>query len=114
MKTCVKCGKEKLPSQFRLSAKSDNHKYRRPECIECEKKYSKEKYKIFKKIKSIEIGNKCACCGRSDKKLVLDHCHVTGKFRGFICQNCNLGIGRLGDNIEGIKMALKYLKKNNK
>ena len=37
---------------------------------------------------------RCACCGQgSAHTLHLDHCHVTGRLRGFICRECNLGIG---------------------
>lgn len=58
---------------------------------------------------------RCECCGMSDlvfkKPLCLDHCHATGAFRGWICDDCNLGIGRLGDDIEGVQRALDYLKR---
>ena len=40
-----------------------------------------------------------------------DHDHVTGKFRGWLCVDCNTGIGKLGDTIEGLEAAIKYLKK---
>lgn len=59
--------------------------------------------------------HRCECCGLSDlvfkKTLFLDHCHDTGKFRGWICDNCNLGIGRLNDNLDGVKKAVAYLEK---
>lgn len=29
--------------------------------------------------------------------------------RGALCQNCNRGIGLLGDSIEGVQKALEYL-----
>ena len=39
-------------------------------------------------------GGACACCGDdSDSTLHLDHCHTTGRMRGFICDGCNIGIG---------------------
>ena len=54
----------------------------------------------------------CECCGRPDRKaLSLDHCHVTGAFRGWLCTKCNLGIGKLGDTIEALSRALAYLKR---
>ena len=56
--------------------------------------------------------SKCQCCGRIDK-LHLDHCHNTGKYRGFTCKNCNVGFGHLGDSVEGLERALQYLKKAN-
>src|SRR5271157_3079933 len=52
----------------------------------------------------------CECCGRVDKRaLCLDHDHVTGNFRGWICDKCNRGIGMLGDNALGVCRALRYL-----
>ena len=29
----------------------------------------------------------------------------------FCCKNCNVGLGHLGDSIEGLELALQYLKK---
>jgi hypothetical protein len=55
----------------------------------------------------------CECCGRAagSRALALDHCHETGKFRGWLCAACNTSIGKLGDNIEGLKRAIIYLEK---
>ena len=39
----------------------------------------------------------------------LDHDHKTGKFRGWLCNKCNSALGLLGDNINYIQRALKYL-----
>jgi Recombination endonuclease VII len=60
-------------------------------------------------------GGVCAICGepeRSRRKsyLAVDHCHETGKVRGLLCNQCNVGLGALGDSIEGIEAALNYLK----
>jgi hypothetical protein len=54
----------------------------------------------------------CECCGGNGKRaLSLDHCHSTGQFRGWLCDNCNLGIGKLGDSVEALQRALEYLKR---
>lgn len=45
------------------------------------------------------------------RKLVYDHCHVTMKFRGVLCDSCNTALGKLGDNIAGLKKAIDYLNK---
>jgi hypothetical protein len=53
-------------------------------------------------------GTPCECCGRISK-LFLDHTHGDDKFRGWICRECNSGIGLLGDSVESLKRALAYL-----
>ena len=55
----------------------------------------------------------CACCGTHHteikKGLAVDHCHETGSIRGLLCLNCNTGIGKLGDDVDGLLKALAYL-----
>lgn len=55
----------------------------------------------------------CECCGRPEptRALAVDHCHESGKFRGWLCTQCNTGMGKLGDNIAGLKKALAYLER---
>jgi len=43
--------------------------------------------------------------------LVYDHCHITGKFRGVLCSNCNRQIGALGDTVEALEKVLNYLRR---
>jgi hypothetical protein len=52
---------------------------------------------------------RCAICGRRIA-LVVDHCHETGRIRGLLCRDCNLGIGYLRDDPKLLRQALKYLK----
>lgn len=53
----------------------------------------------------------CEACGelRGSKSLHIDHCHMTGIFRGWLCSRCNTGLGLLGDNAEGLRKVLAYL-----
>lgn len=53
---------------------------------------------------------KCVIC-RGQGKLVVDHCHTTGRVRGLLCRKCNLGIGHLKDSPEMLQRALAYLEK---
>lgn len=50
----------------------------------------------------------CRICGATDN-IVIDHCHVAGRFRGFLCSNCNTAIGLFGDDIGRLKRAIAYL-----
>lgn len=54
----------------------------------------------------------CECCGIVPLKWCLDHDHSNNTFRGWICDSCNIGIGKLGDNIDGVQKAIKYLMRN--
>jgi hypothetical protein len=45
-------------------------------------------------------------------KLHVDHCHTTGKIRGFLCNRCNTGLGKLGDDEAGLLRALEYVRAN--
>lgn len=53
-------------------------------------------------------GQSCAICG-SSTSLCVDHCHASGDIRGVLCNNCNRGIGMLGDDPGRIRAAAAYL-----
>lgn len=57
--------------------------------------------------------NACAICGKMDdgtpKFFHLDHCHDTGKVRGILCKDCNLGLGRFSDDPDRLRAAIGYL-----
>ena len=57
---------------------------------------------------------RCAICGTKDPlgpsgEFVVDHCHGTGKIRGLLCNHCNTGLGKLGDTVESLNKAIRYL-----
>ncbi len=58
--------------------------------------------------------NMCKICKKSIKEgsAYVDHCHINGNVRGILCNNCNLAIGHLQDNIFIAEELLKYLKEN--
>jgi hypothetical protein len=53
---------------------------------------------------------KCDICDERNPKMVVDHCHSTGKVRGILCDDCNVGIGRLKDDPCNAFSAYVYLK----
>jgi hypothetical protein len=64
---------------------------------------------------------KCAICevvlteplrqkGQPTTVATIDHDHETGEVRGVLCNRCNVGIGNLGDSVEGVERALSYLR----
>lgn len=60
-------------------------------------------------------GGICAICkieGRSGARhggLVVDHCHVTNKFRGLLCSPCNTALGKFQDSPAIVHRAADYL-----
>lgn len=53
---------------------------------------------------------KCAICGRIPHSvLVVDHDHATGSVRKLLCSACNSGIGLLGESVERLHAAARYL-----
>lgn len=56
----------------------------------------------------------CELCGRSPNRRVLqlDHDHQTHAFRGWLCDRCNLALGKFGDNLAGLQRAVLYLRRN--
>ncbi len=72
-----------------------------------------------KKRCTVPKSTHCDMCGRieniteqKNSRIVFDHDHKTGKFRGWICDSCNRGLSNLGDDIDGVMNALNYLKEN--
>ena len=53
----------------------------------------------------------CELCGRVGK-IVFDHCHKTGKFRGWICYKCNTSLGLAGDDLQTLLLMVEYIKKS--
>lgn len=76
-------------------------------CRDCIKEHSKIRRELHKKAPPKP--KFCECCGEIPLKWCLDHDHETNEFRGWICERCNTGLGKLGDNIDGVTKALNYL-----
>lgn len=60
----------------------------------------------------------CSICGHSDgynasigRAVILDHDHQTGFPRGFLCGNCNKGIGWFKDRPDLLRAAADYLER---
>jgi len=48
---------------------------------------------------------KCEICDSDEFRIVWDHCHKAGHFRGWICDRCNRVLGLVRDN-EGLLRSL--------
>ena len=54
----------------------------------------------------------CKICGLKSAWLNIDHCHKSGKVRGLLCHNCNVGLGNFKDNTTFMQNAIHYLQEN--
>jgi len=135
--TCSKCKIEQPRSQFYLkktSNKKNGLQHRISSCKKCVKdKYSTKEarersveYHLIKtygmtkqeydEMLEVQEGS-CLLCNKKSYKtssgkvrsLSVDHCHETGKVRGLLCQNCNVGLGNFKDDITLLGRAIDYL-----
>jgi hypothetical protein len=100
--------KNKRAKDRRIAAGKEN-----PYKVKLEKKYGIT-LEIYAEMYRAQNGL-CAICGNGPSKgswhgkLGVDHCHDTGAIRGLLCDDCNVGIGRLKDDPERLRKALQYL-----
>lgn len=82
---------------------------------------NKEKNKIYQAklryglikhdyLKLMETTN-CSICNTllSKSEKYIDHCHLTQKVRGVLCNKCNTGLGMFKDSILLLQNAIQYL-----
>jgi hypothetical protein len=133
---CTKCCIEKpIESFYKGSPRKDGSRGRLSQCKACmseankkwckaNRDYKSDKEKTRARFKKYGItadcyrtmqheqDSKCAICSKplDDMKLLVDHCHDTGKVRGLLCAGCNTGIGLFKDSEDLLTKAIKYLK----
>ena len=109
-KPCIYCKEEKPLSSYPRHRSSKDRLDSR--CYEC--KTRNEKRRLVLKKTAPPKPDVCECCGinpvtKQYKPFwVIDHDHVTDLFRGWLCDDCNTGIGKLGDTLEGVMNAVRY------
>lgn len=62
----------------------------------------------FLALKSAQEGC-CAICHTIAEKLVIDHCHASGKVRGLLCLKCNTLLGMAEDSAQILRSAISYI-----
>jgi len=61
-------------------------------------------------IKSQNYSCKICSADISGKgKSQIDHCHITGRIRGILCRDCNLGLGFFKDSLKTMIAAIEYI-----
>jgi hypothetical protein len=84
-----------------------NHKHPRLKSRYAKYGITPEKYFILLEKQN---GRCLICKNVSERRLAVDHDRVTGKIRGLLCTNCNLGIGFFRDSPILLESAAKYLR----
>ena len=118
-KVCSKCGTDKPLAAYSFHSGGS---YLRTECKSC----TNHMTRIRKDIRSIygmpDDNYCCPIClktsedvagsgGKSAGSWVVDHCHSSDKFRGWLCHKCNRSLGGFEDNVDMMKRAIAYLTK---
>jgi len=110
-KTCIKCKQNKVLTDFVTYSSIPNSKsgYKNV-CRQCTNAQGRV-IRQLRKSHPKPSCNTCEICKSNHKQLVLDHDHKTNKFRGWICSNCNTGLGNFEDEIDRLQKAMDYLNK---
>ena len=124
VKRCDKCNKIKPLTDYpkREGNKTTNSSYR-SSCKECGRVHA-EAINTLKKQnpKPKKEDYRCPVCDKVEAELkennkwgsrdiwCLDHNHNTLEFRGWICNNCNIALGKLNDDPELLQRGITYLK----
>ena len=63
-------------------------------------------------LDALENQEGCAICGEeteSGQRLHIDHDWKTNKYRGMLCQRCNVGLGTFKEDVNLMQKAIDYL-----
>lgn len=71
----------------------------------------KWRIRVKENLAGVKKPDICDIC-REKGKIVFDHCHTTGDFRGWICGKCNVALGMADDNIDKLQSMINYLTKH--
>ncbi len=118
-KECTRC---KVWLDLSLYNKAKTKDSARTRCRNCERDYKMMlRYNLtLEQVADFWGRENCEICERpfinsslgKGRFKCVDHCHITGKSRGFLCNACNAGIGYLGDDVDRIQRAIHYLQGN--
>lgn len=112
---CSKCGESTVGNSYNSN---------RTRCKRCRNDAQKDslyfrKYgvtpEMYQEMLDLQGGG-CAICRKEPtpprRRLCIDHDHQTGKVRGLICNDCNRGLGLLGDNLKELMKTVRYLEES--
>lgn len=121
-KRCCSCNEHKPRSEFnKHSRQYDGLQHYCKSCQADDKRC--RRYGVTRDwylAKLEEQGHCCAICGvhidnytyGSKQVFSIDHDHMSGKPRGLLCNNCNIGLGCFQDDPKIIAKSARYLRKH--
>jgi hypothetical protein len=116
-KVCSKCA-EYLPlSAFSMTSGGN---YLRPECRKCNRYLHHVRQVLRRQYGMPKKDYICPICNQDEEQVkgkgntkngswVLDHCHETETFRGWLCHKCNRALGGFDDDSAILRRAVDYL-----
>lgn len=111
MSECTKCYNKKRYNR-RIKNYPEREKARSKESSIRSKLKSKYNLTLEEYNQMSEAQNhRCKICGKEskNKRLAVDHCHITGRVRSLLCSNCNTGIGQFKESPMILQSAMNYL-----
>ena len=112
---CLECRREEYktstPGRRRVAGNDERNRRRRHLSM----KFGLTEDDYLKLLETQDHG--CAICGsptsvfgrNKDNRLAVDHDHKTGRIRGLLCGNCNIGLGQFKDDPLLLMAATRYL-----
>ena len=135
VQNCKICKKDKSLKQFSIkNTYVNNVGLLSKVCRKCEVIISAEQKKRFKIYPPPPEDYRCPQCQKNAEEILnknvavyrdtyvkvkersrkfpwrLDHDHITGKVRAWLCNSCNVSAGQLGDSLESAERLVKYYK----
>ena len=106
-KQCKECGQIKLLKDFPLF--STVGAGRKNTCKHCSNALATIRRRLRRHNPPPSSAGDCPACGRHTTKWVLDHDHTNNRFRGYICDSCNVAFGKFGDDPNTMQRSLHWL-----
>lgn len=104
---CAECRTKQRSAQYYL-------KYSNLKMVDRRRKEHRDTYQSrLEKVAKRPKLDRCEVCG-SAYKINLDHNHETNEFRGWLCFECNIALGKAGDNPRILRKLAEYLEKRGK
>ena len=119
-KVCSKCDKYLPLSSFSPHSGAN---FLRPECRECNVALKKVRERLRLEYGMPENEYNCPICNCNEEQVkgkgntkngpwVLDHCHDTETFRGWLCHKCNRALGGFNDDLDTLNRAIAYIERH--